>query len=343
MRGECEGECECECEGRCCKSIRFCCGARIQFTTKRLTVDNHMADADEDVIPAPGLAAEDTDISDEVQDFRFLSILSRDDAKIPKRGEKDFEPHNTNLQLNTLDASRQAMHDAISFQRSHPPKRSNLAVYHPPSNMAYIDAPKSTLFKSMGVVHSPKNDPLNAVRPNLNRLWLLPEEIVYLIERGTVDCRWPTPGEADDGDDPSHLLPMSVQGAHAVFLGLASDHADGLTFERYTVYSYLKRAGYSVHRAPTWERPAAELDPSSWPPRHPASWVSMLGLTSSSWRNWLYADDPLLPAHGPLVGKRRFRSYRKPVPCPLSGASLTLQSRHLPLTIPDPLLQPINN
>jgi hypothetical protein len=35
-----------------------------------------MADADEDVIPRTGLSADDIDLSDETQDFRFLAALS---------------------------------------------------------------------------------------------------------------------------------------------------------------------------------------------------------------------------------------------------------------------------
>jgi len=35
-----------------------------------------MADADEDVIPRMGPSADDIDLSDETQDFRFLAALS---------------------------------------------------------------------------------------------------------------------------------------------------------------------------------------------------------------------------------------------------------------------------
>lgn len=35
-----------------------------------------MADADEDVIPRAGASGEDVDLSDETQDFRFLTTLS---------------------------------------------------------------------------------------------------------------------------------------------------------------------------------------------------------------------------------------------------------------------------
>jgi tRNA-splicing endonuclease subunit Sen54 len=35
-----------------------------------------MVDADEDAMPRMGTGGEDTDLSDETQDFRFLSIIS---------------------------------------------------------------------------------------------------------------------------------------------------------------------------------------------------------------------------------------------------------------------------
>ena len=116
-----------------------------------------MADADEEEDPCPSppspslgrgrnlhsstaLPLPDTDLSEEMQDFRFLSSLiptstttrrgafasaSIPDAAtttIPKRGEKDFEPNPTRSQQAALRASRQAMHDALSAERVHGPK-----------------------------------------------------------------------------------------------------------------------------------------------------------------------------------------------------------------------------
>jgi hypothetical protein len=52
---------------------------RTTTTTSTLKLCRHlitMADADEDVIPRTGLSADDIDLSDETQDFRFLAALS---------------------------------------------------------------------------------------------------------------------------------------------------------------------------------------------------------------------------------------------------------------------------
>ncbi|PSK42048.1 hypothetical protein B9Z65_3962 [Elsinoe australis] len=266
-----------------------------------------MADVDEDVINTKNVVEEEDAAEEEAPDWTtFASVTKAKSGTIPKRGEKDFESHGTSTQSKRLDASRQAMHDALSFQRVHQPKKQNLAVYHADTNTAYIDSPHSTLFKSMGKNHSPKDDPLNETRPNANRLWLLPEEILYLIERGTVDCRWP----AHQADANELGLPMSLQGAHATFIGLADQHNDGLSFERYSVYSYLKRAGYSVHRAPTWSDAAESFEKNSFPPL-PGTW-SRLGLSTALWKKWWASTDgpsATDQATGPLASRRTFRSY----------------------------------
>ncbi|OJD12236.1 hypothetical protein AJ78_07142 [Emergomyces pasteurianus Ep9510] len=97
-----------------------------------------------------------------------------------------------------------------------------------------------------------------------NRVWLLPEEALYLLERGSLDIRWPAlegrPGYEDgnaradtewrgeDVEDADGGVPMSLQAAYACFLGRG-----GLTLERYIVYAGLRRAGYTVIRAPSWD------------------------------------------------------------------------------------------
>ncbi|KAF4556439.1 tRNA-splicing endonuclease subunit sen54-like protein [Elsinoe fawcettii] len=261
-----------------------------------------MADADEDVINTT--MPEEDDGEEETPDWTtFASLSTSKTGAIPKRGEKDFESHGTSTQANKLDLSRQALHDALAYQRTHNPKRADIAVYHPETNTAYIDKAYSTLFKSMGKQLSPKDDPLHQIKPNPNRMWFLPEEILYLIERGTVDCRWPP----QEGDADGLGLPMSLQAAHAIFIGLSEQHKDGLNFERYSVFSYLKRAGYAVHRAPTWKQALAAFEPETFPPL-PRTW-DRLGLYAASWRRWWSAPGEYRVAQGPLAKQHIFRSY----------------------------------
>lgn len=207
------------------------------------------------------------------------------------------------------------MHTALSFQRVHSAKKHNVAIYHPETNLAYTESPKGPLFKTMGKVFSPKDDPLYGVSKNLNRLWLLPEEVLYLMDRGTIDVRWPRSEEDDDGEDEDSDglgLPMSLQGAYAAFLGFADEHHDSLTFERYSVYSGLKRLGYTVHRARSHDLNGQGTSTQS---SLPATW-QWIGLNPLGWRAWSwFSGEPAKrlerQSSGPLVYSKTYRSYGK--------------------------------
>ncbi|GIZ41617.1 hypothetical protein CKM354_000491600 [Cercospora kikuchii] len=274
-----------------------------------------MADADEDAIPrGAGLSGEDIDLSDETQDFRFLSSISTGDAKIPKRGEKDFEPHATALQTNILAASRQAMHNALAFERTHQPKGHTIATYHPETNMCYAINPKGPLFIKMGRVLPAHEDPLGDDELRGVRVWMWPEEALYLLERGTMDIRWPK-AENDDDDD-EFGLPMSVQAGYAMFLGDEESHEGALTFERFSVYTGLKRAGYTVLRAPSWKLTGPPIGSESYPPSPKRTWQT--GLRDSiAGLAYIFAQSPeaaLKHQHnrqveGPLVSNDLYRDY----------------------------------
>jgi tRNA-splicing endonuclease subunit Sen54 len=215
-----------------------------------------MADADEDV-SHQGHQTHDRDLSEETQDFRFLNSIANaanlsEPASIPKRGEKDFEPNATNAQASSLAASRHAMHTALSYPRLHQAKTHLVAQYCPDESRyggacVRVDNVHGPHFRTMG-----RGD-------SKNRIWLLPEEALYLIERGSLDIRWPdrhaegveggdqVEDEEDDGDEALGELPMSLQGAYASFIGKS-----GLTLECYQVFAGLRRLGYTVVRAPTW-------------------------------------------------------------------------------------------
>ena len=186
-----------------------------------------MADATEDTIQNP---QDDVDPTDEVVDFRFLAS-----QKLPSRGTKDFEPHGTKLQQSTLETSRQAMHDVLSHTRTHAPNTASLAIWDPDSNGAWVVKPSGKWTSTVG---QSKLCPGKGTR-----LWLLPEEVIWLIDRGTLDLRWPASPEEEEDDG----LPMSLQAAYAVFINLEAPYK--LSLEMYNVYAHLKRAGYIVLRA----------------------------------------------------------------------------------------------
>ncbi|KAL4800712.1 hypothetical protein BDV19DRAFT_375405 [Aspergillus venezuelensis] len=290
-----------------------------------------MADLDEAAInnPSTGGGGAEIDLSDETQDFRMLSNLSfltdSTDASLPKRGEKDFEPNPTLYQADILSASRQAMHNALAYPRLHHPKNRLLGVYAPngpappasqktldtvtetpatekpaptpigaqvsPDACVYVTNPKGQFFKSLG--HADR----------WGRIWLLPEEALYLLERGSLDMRWPrcSVGDGDEEDIEDSGIPMSLQAAYACLIGRG-----GLTVERFSVFTGLRRLGYAVIRAPGWH--GDETAPATEPlkPKGPG----LIG-GFSNFLKWLCHPAPTT-AMGPVAGLGFHRSYKQP-------------------------------
>jgi len=188
---------------------------------------------------------------------------------IPKRGEKDFEPAHaggSGLQRHNLEKARLAMFDALrstraisrydgsSLQRvfclhdlesnpSAPRSKSvSYAVWYPNLARAHVTVARGIHFTSMG--HSAQR-PSPAGKPR-KRLELLPEETLYLMEKGALFC-WKASRDDDnnnDDDEPgveedereveldsaSQGAPMSVQQAYAELIG-----REDLTLDRYQV------------------------------------------------------------------------------------------------------------
>lgn len=159
---------------------------------------------------------------------------------------------------------------------------------------------------------------------------LLPEEALYLLERGSLDLRWPAgrEGEVDNEDEvdgygseedappPEAGLPLSLQAAYACLMGRG-----GLTLERFAVYAGLKRSGYIVQRGPAWD-PEEDVDldnvDTTWKAADGSS-QQLLGETPLARFAWLYrlifgssSTDP--PPRGPLVAPGLYRSYSSSPP-----------------------------
>ena len=276
-----------------------------------ITGSTTMADADEDLIPlldpsqpsrpslhadANGDASDSDADSDAAPDYRFLTTANAKKHALPARGTKDFEPNPTQKQASTLDASRKAMSDALSVLRVHSTRKNeNIAVYFPAPEdwdgqryeeqalLQVEDLDKREKMRQSSVLKSGEGRCVAVERlsstfgrtmgqyDRRNWLWLLPEEALFLLERGSLDIRYAIDeeDEANDADvegsqdaaviedegyqDPDTprlnigKIPMSLQGAYAAFIGKS-----GLTLERYIVFTNLRRAGYIVQRAPTW-------------------------------------------------------------------------------------------
>ncbi|KAI1809003.1 hypothetical protein GGS20DRAFT_488036 [Poronia punctata] len=297
-------------------------------------------------------AATDTEEGegDKAQDFRLFASLatpgkrSQAAGKAIRRGEKDFESHGTRAQEGVLEASRAAMHDVLSYTRQHQPQGVMRGWYFPDrwadmpveteqgercandrmardrgsgrglfarDRVVGLESDKSTMLSSMGrVVTSAEKS-----SPGWLKTWLLPEEALFLIERGTLDIWWPVRGiehifPADDSGgasspgtenaEPWELgIPLSLQAAYALFIGRDGERGK-VSLEKYQVYANLRRTGYKVLRATAL---------SSLSPPQP---------TQTLWQ-WLFSiirEVPSLPAlqhgnvsYGPLVRPSLYRSY----------------------------------
>ncbi|PYH96604.1 hypothetical protein BO71DRAFT_448496 [Aspergillus ellipticus CBS 707.79] len=292
-----------------------------------------MADTDEAAIhqPSPDSGAHiETDLSDETQDFRMLNSISfltdGSQSSLPKRGEKDFEPNPTLFQADILSASRQAMHNALSYPRLHHPKHHVIGIYAPngptpPRSAQTLDTiseesqPKKPAGTGLGVpadscvyVSTPKGQLFKTIgqADRWNRIWLLPEEALYLLERGSLDIRWPCSEVGDGGEDETQDsgIPMSLQAAYAAFMGRS-----GLTSERFSVYTGLRRLGYTITRAPGWydEEEGADGSESEQAPLVRQQGAGLAGIFGQ-FLQWLYKPEPTT-ALGPVAGLGFHRSY----------------------------------
>jgi tRNA-splicing endonuclease subunit Sen54 len=152
--------------------------------------------------------------------------------------------------------------------------------------------------------------PRSAAEPGVThkRLELLPEEAIYLIERGALFCWKKTP--VLDGNSPNmedmQGAPMSVHQAYSEMIGV-----EDLTLEKYQarstallhfafsslmsstqVFAYLKRLGYAVTRTD----PPSPSYPRSAPFPKPKQERTMLQWLRSALRSWwLRVFRPLMP------------------------------------------------
>ncbi|PGH17097.1 hypothetical protein AJ80_04970 [Polytolypa hystricis UAMH7299] len=182
-----------------------------------------------------------------------------------------------------------------------------------------------------------------------NRIWLLPEEALYLLERGSLDIRWPSSAGADNGLEPDPRdaedgVPMSLQAAYACFIGRGA-----LALERYTVYVGLKRGGYVVVRAKGGWRDGESSDErgdndgeagKEIETHAQARGTSLLGVLSRFFASIYDSRSTCNTAIGPVVGLGFHRSYndifRSLSLIPAYNPTLSHPSNHLHLHAPAP-------
>ncbi|TFY64850.1 hypothetical protein EVG20_g5811 [Dentipellis fragilis] len=197
---------------------------------------------------------------------------------IPKRGEKDFEPApggGSGLQTHNLDRARTAMFNALGATRAISSKSVSYAIWHPSLSRAHVTLARGTQFNALGhsVARNISALPESKAR---KRLELLPEEALYLVEKGSVVCWKEIEGQDFldvEKEDALQGAPMSVQQAFAEMIG-----KEDLTLERYQVFSYLKRLGYNIMRAhpPSSSYPLPSPYPITTTPSHHPSFLERL-------------------------------------------------------------------
>lgn len=308
-----------------------------------------------EVVPGEALPTADEALEEEAQDFRlFASLLKKKavSAQTIRKGEKDFESHGTKLQENALEQSRRAMEDVLGYTRVYTSGNWVRAWYFPDhfvgepegeeeegidggererkravnarERVVVVDGDLGVVSKTHGrVVTGQAKDAVAK-----DKTWLLPEEALFLIERGSLDLWWPVRGldvifpqatgektEPTADDEYDLGFPLSLQAAYSLLIGNDGERGK-VTLQKFQAYSNLKRLGYKVLRAPA---------PSSSAPTAPTA------QPASVWQ-WLFSLIPASraqpPPYGPLVRPGLYRAY-KPI-----YEQLCLVPRHQPSPLP---------
>ncbi|KAK0634635.1 hypothetical protein B0T17DRAFT_622493 [Bombardia bombarda] len=303
-----------------------------------------------------GMTADDA-LEEQPQDFRNFTSQFRKSTHISaqtiRRGEKDFEAHGTRLQDNALEQSRQAMTEVLSYTRVHTQQNWTRAWYFPDWWTDYVEEEEDEEQKQSQTEKKPYAHVRDRVvvvesssvasqnlgraitgqakdRPARGKDWLLPEEALYLLERGSLDLWWPTRGmeevfsaEApaakgegndllaesdaapvitDEVDEYEMGFPLSVQAAYSLLIGNDGERGK-VSLQKFQVYSNLKRAGYNVlrninnHILALAILPPHPLTTHLPLPPHPYGPLLQPGLYRSY--NPIYRQLALLPRHKP--------------------------------------------
>ncbi|KAI6095562.1 tRNA-splicing endonuclease subunit sen54 N-term-domain-containing protein [Pisolithus croceorrhizus] len=178
---------------------------------------------------------------------------------IPKRGEKDFEPvhgSGSDLQLHVLDRARGAMFETLRVERGISSKSASYGIWYPSIARVHVVTSRGVHFASMGHSVARASGNSGNTEPELaktykteTRLELLPEEAIYLIERGALFCYKSISGNPSqlnlaNVEERSPGALMTVQQAYAEMIG-----REDMSLERYQVYAYLRRLGFVLRRA----------------------------------------------------------------------------------------------
>lgn len=294
---------------------------------------------DEDSLVAPPSANRDAPPPEDEEDSEIIdwksisSSRKRVSSKNIRKGGKDFESHGTRAQDGALEASRGAMEEALGMTRTHRRDEWCRGWLFSPEEEAVrgtqrtegercvvVEHQRATWAKDMGRTLGKAES-----RDGVPRLWLLPEEALFLVERGSIDLWWPErslqeliPTESPSKNSPSKTddydigIPLSLEAAYSFLIGEEGERGK-ISLAKYQVFSHLKRSGIHVLRAPETAPPP---EPKNVYTPEATLWQWLTGLVPEK------RHDP--QPWGPLVQPGLYRSYR-----PIFN-QLSIMPRHKP-------------
>lgn len=305
-----------------------------------------------------GAAAAEEAMEDEMPDYKlFMSMFDKRgvSSKTIRKGEKDFEAHGTRAQDGVLETSRRALEDVLSYTRIHRgdgwvrgwyvpdfwrAETDHVGVLDPRQDdgrlnlrdrVVVVEHERGSWMKDIGRSVPAGTNGSEAHKAGVGRLWLLPEEALHMVERGTLDLWWPyrqleellAPGAASGPDDYDVGVPLSLEAAYSLLLGEDGERGK-ISLPRYQVFTHLKRGGFHVLRAPEEQAPA-DLDSSA--SINPGMTVlqrlfALLGLGDDTRQK-----EPRKHSFGPMVSPGLYRAYN-PI-----YEQLSLLPRHKPRPI----------
>lgn len=257
-----------------------------------------------------------------------------------RKGQKDFESHGTRAQDSALEASRQVIEDVLSYTRTHREDWNKgwffpdhwkqvlegdplpeFARYiddsiHPLDRVVVLEELKGPQGKSIGRTIKGVKPPI----PAIGKVWLLPEEALFMVERGSLDLWWPDrelkelmpststaqvdsqsgpdlTTEAEPEDEYAKGVPLSLQAAYSLLIGAEGERGK-ISLPRYEVYAHLKRSGYFVQRAPA---SAEQANPQNCSKPSVPLWTWLFSLLDGGGHRH--------PSQGPLVRPSLYRKY----------------------------------
>ncbi|KAJ4150321.1 hypothetical protein LMH87_011075 [Akanthomyces muscarius] len=310
-----------------------------------------------------GAAAAEEAMEDEMPDYKlFMSMFDKKgvSSKSIRKGEKDFESHGTLAQDGVLETSRRALEDVLSYTRIHRGDGWVRGWYVPEfwsadgaevglldprqddgrlslrNRVVVVEHERGSWMKDIGRSVPAGINKTETQKAGVGRLWLLPEEALHMVERGTLDLWWPykdldellSPGADRDPDDYDVGVPLSLEAAYSLLLG-EDDEPGRVSLPRYQVFTHLKRGGFHVLRAPEEQTPADAADTSNTTGATLIQWLfSLVGWGSDAQQQQQQQQtEPKKHSFGPLVSPGLYRAY-KPV-----YEQLSLLPRHKPQRI----------